>query len=99
MGYARFLLLDFIGVLISVPASIWLGKIFGGSMDELQKQTKVLHLVLGFAVAAMAILMIWRTWKRSRDRREALAKAAHSPAPPGVPSSLDDVDPGDPPGT
>ena len=55
MGFPRFLLLDVLGVAISVPASIWLGRIFGGSIDELKKRTKDLHLILAFAVFAAAM--------------------------------------------
>jgi membrane protein DedA with SNARE-associated domain len=67
MGFARFLLLDVLGVAISVPTSIWLGRIFGGSIDDLKKKTKDLHLILAFAVFALAVVFIWRAWRRKRD--------------------------------
>jgi membrane protein DedA with SNARE-associated domain len=67
MGFPRFLLLDVLGVLISVPASIWLGRIFGGSIDMLRKTVKDLHFILGFAVFAMTAIVIWRAWKRRRE--------------------------------
>jgi len=68
MGFFRFLLLDTLGVLVSVPTSIWLGKIFGGSIEMLRSKQKDLHLILGFAVAAILIVVVWRTWKRKKER-------------------------------
>ena len=92
MAFARFMLLDLLGVLISVPVSIWLGTVFGGSMDELKKRTKDLHLILAFAVFAMAVVIVWTSWKRARDRKaseaERQASATVPPAPlphPGEP--------------
>jgi membrane protein DedA with SNARE-associated domain len=67
MGFPRFLLLDVLGVAISVPTSIWLGRLFGGSVDELTKKTKDLHLILAFAVFALAVVFVWRAWRRKRD--------------------------------
>jgi len=71
MSFVRFLLLDALGVLISVPASIWLGKIFGGSIDMLRKKQKDLHLILAFAVVALLIVVVWRVWKRKGDGGDA----------------------------
>jgi len=68
MSFLRFLALDFLGVAISVPASIWLGKLFGGSIDELRKKSKDLHLILAFAVFAIVLVMVWRAWRRRRER-------------------------------
>jgi membrane protein DedA with SNARE-associated domain len=71
MGYPRFLLLDGLGVLLSVPTSIWLGKIFGGSIDVLGKKQKDLHLILAFAIVTLLIVLIWRAWRRRRDVGES----------------------------
>jgi membrane protein DedA with SNARE-associated domain len=68
MGFPRFLLLDTLGVLVSVPVSIWLGKLFGGSIDMLRKTVKDLHLILAFAVLAIAIVFVWRAWRRKREK-------------------------------
>ena len=70
MSYIRFLVLDSLGVLVSVPISIWFGKIFGGSIELLRGKMKDLHLILAFAVVATLIVVVWRTWKRRRDVRE-----------------------------
>ena len=71
MGFPRFLILDTLGVLISVPASIWLGKIFGGSIDMLRKKEKDLHFILAFAVAAIVIIVVWRTWRHRSEKEDS----------------------------
>ena len=68
-------LLDTIGVLISVPISIYLGKIFGSKMEELKRSLHDLHLILGFLVFALVFVIIWR----SRARPKA------DPPPPPAP--------------
>ncbi len=73
MSYPRFLLLDSLGVLISVPISIYLGKVFGSSMDTLKQKLGDLHLILGFLLLALVFVLLWR----ARGRRKAEA-----PPPP-----------------
>ena len=75
MSYPKFLLLDCLGVLISVPASIYLGKLFGSSMDQLKTKLHDLHLILGFLLFAVLLVVIWRV----RAQRKA------EPPPPPVP--------------
>ena len=75
MSYPRFLLLDSLGVLISVPISIYLGKVFGSSMDQLERKLGDLHLILGFLLVTLLFVLVWR----SRVRRKP------EPAPPPEP--------------
>jgi membrane protein DedA with SNARE-associated domain len=75
MSYPRFLLLDSLGVLLSVPISIYLGKVFGSSMDQLQKKLGDLHLILGFLLVTVVFIFVWR----SRARRKP------EPTPPPEP--------------
>ena len=80
MGYLRFLLLDGLGVLVSVPLSIWIGKIFGDQIERLEASMSNLHLVLGFLVLAMALTFLLysraqRAGNRSRRQRSAPAQA------------------------
>jgi membrane protein DedA with SNARE-associated domain len=75
MSYPRFQLLDSLGVLISVPASIYLGKVFGSSMDQLKHKLGDLHLLLGFLVLSLVFVMLWR----ARGRRKP------EPPPPPEP--------------
>ena len=77
MSYPRFLLLDSLGVLISVPASIYLGKMFGSSMDQLKQKLGDLHLILGFLVLALVLLMLWK----ARGRRKVEPPPPAPPAP------------------
>jgi membrane protein DedA with SNARE-associated domain len=77
MSYGRFLLLDGLGVLITVPASIYVGMLFGGKIEELQRTIGDLHLVLAFLVLALALTLVVRArlsrvaLKESRDRERA----------------------------
>src|SRR5688500_3673988 len=66
MSYPRFLFLDTLGVLITVPASIYLGKIFGSSMDQLKNKLGDLHLILGFLLLTLVFVILWR----ARGRRK-----------------------------
>jgi membrane protein DedA with SNARE-associated domain len=64
MSYVRFLVLDALGVLISVPTSIWLGKLFFGKIDELQRYNKNLHHWLGYLAAALVLVIVVRWFLR-----------------------------------
>ena len=67
MGFARFILLDLLGVAISVPVSIWFGKLFGDSIEELTKKIKELNHILAFTIVAILAVVGWRAWRRRRD--------------------------------
>ena len=69
MPYPRFLLLDVLGVLISVPASIWLGKLFGSSIERLHARMNDLHLVLAFGLVSVLLIVAVRAWVRRRAGR------------------------------
>lgn len=69
MGYARFLLLDALGVLISVPISIHLGRVFGGSVDTLKERFHDFHLILAFLVLTLTLTLLIRYRRRGPDGR------------------------------
>lgn len=71
MGYPRFLLLDGLGVMISVPLSIWLGVVFSQSMEVLRARIQDLHLVLGFLALSLTLTIVVRA--RSRRNRNGRA--------------------------
>lgn len=71
MKYSRFILLDAVGVLISVPISIYLGQLFAENIDRLKETMVDLHLILGFLVLALAIIVIMLT---RRNRAQNLAR-------------------------
>jgi membrane protein DedA with SNARE-associated domain len=69
MRYSRLLLLDGLGVLLSVPASIYLGKLFGGQIERLKETVHDLHLILGVLVVVLLILLVIRVrWARASSR-------------------------------
>lgn len=90
MSYPRFLLLDLLGVGISVPISIWLGKVFADRVDELQARTEDFHLILAFLAVSLVLILVLR----SRSRRLAQASARVPGTPPEAPQT-----PPDPPET
>jgi membrane protein DedA with SNARE-associated domain len=86
MRYSRFILLDALGVLISVPLSIYLGKLFGGSMDTLRDRVHDMHLILAFVALSLVLTIVVR---RRRIRPQAPVAAPEAgdddpPPPPGL---------------
>jgi len=82
LGYPRFLLLDGLGVLISVPISIYAGALFGGKVEELHRTVGNFHLILAFLVLSLALILIVRarmTRQAMRDLRTR-ARAAREAA-------------------
>jgi membrane protein DedA with SNARE-associated domain len=84
MNYLRFLLLDVAGVLITVPLSIWLGRVFGGSVEELHRRMGNLHLVLAFALVSLLLVILVRIWVGRRWRSAPPSPTAGS-SPPEAP--------------
>jgi membrane protein DedA with SNARE-associated domain len=71
MSYPRFILLDALGVLISVPVSIFLGRLFANQMDTLHAKLKDFHLLLGFLALTLILIMVFRSLaKRAARGRE-----------------------------
>lgn len=93
MRYPRFLILDTLGVALSVPISIYLGKVFGGEIDRLKETLADLHLLLGFLVVALALTIVIRARVRKRQERAERAEAARMAAEAGALA----MPPGDPP--
>ncbi len=70
--YPRFLLLDALGVLVSVPASIYLGKLFAGQIEVLEERLGGLSLLLAFTLLSVLIILGARSRSRRRARLEVL---------------------------
>lgn len=68
MSYPRFILIDFLGVLISVPTSIYLGKIFGDSVESLNKSVHGLHLWLALGALALVLVIVVRAKWRKKEK-------------------------------
>jgi membrane protein DedA with SNARE-associated domain len=73
MPYPRFLLLDSLGVLVSVPLSIYLGKVFGGSVDTLKEKVHDVHLILAFLALSLALILFLRYRRHGSRTAEARA--------------------------
>ncbi|HEX6883624.1 MAG TPA: DedA family protein [Planctomycetota bacterium] len=66
MRWARMLLLDGLGVLLSVPVSIFLGKLLGSQVDRLKDTVHDLHLILAVVVCALFFVLVIRgRWARA----------------------------------
>ncbi len=70
MSYPRFLILDALGVLISVPISIWLGKVFADQVDELQAKMDDFHLIVAFLAISLVLILIVRARSKKASRPE-----------------------------
>jgi membrane protein DedA with SNARE-associated domain len=69
MSYLRFLLLDGLGILISVPTSIFLAKWAMERFGEAQAKREVHMFMIWIAVAVVSIVLIYvvgRAWRRRR---------------------------------
>jgi len=69
MGYFRFVVLDGLGVLISVPTSIWIAMQFGGQVEKMQAQMENFHLLVSFALVAVLSIVGFRIIQRRRARQ------------------------------
>jgi membrane protein DedA with SNARE-associated domain len=69
MSYARFLLLDGLGVLISVPTSIWAAYWITMKLGEAQAQERVHQFLLGLMVAVLVLAVGWVLYRAWRKRR------------------------------
>lgn len=71
MRYSRLLFLDGLGVLLSVPVSIYLGKLFGGQVERLKETVHDLHLILAVVVVGLILWLIVRLrWARASAARD-----------------------------
>jgi membrane protein DedA with SNARE-associated domain len=75
MPYLRFILLDALGVAISVPISIYMGKVFGDSIEVLEARFADFHLILGFGVISLVLIMLVRARVRKRERQVQSAQS------------------------
>lgn len=94
MRYTRFLLLDALGVLISVPISIYLGKVFGDKVDELKETIQDMHLILAFLALSLALILVVR--HRRRRTRRSMERRARKAAEAARAAALGEGTLGDP---
>lgn len=83
MGFFRFLVLDGLGVLISVPTSIWIAMKFGGQVEKMEAQMENFHLLVSFALVAVLSIALFRVIHRRRARQvRALQEDESEPETP-----------------
>jgi membrane protein DedA with SNARE-associated domain len=69
MRYSRLVFLDMLGILLTVPASIWIGQIFAEQTDRLEQAFGDLHLLLALLVFVLVLVMVIRLrWARTSAR-------------------------------
>ena len=68
MSTLRFLLLDGLGVLLTVPISIWVGKLFANQIDRLKATMHDLHLILAFIALSLVLILAIRGWRQSKAK-------------------------------
>ena len=68
MPFLRFLVLDVLGVLLTVPVSIYLGLLFGGQVERLQREVRNFHHILAFAILSIVLILIVHTLVRKERR-------------------------------
>lgn len=67
----RFLLLDGLGALLSVPLFVGLGHLFGNNIDALRRDLKQLsHWGMAIGVVAIVALLSWLWWKSRKEEKE-----------------------------
>jgi len=81
MNYGRFILLDALGVAISVPVSIFLGEWFGGSVESLRARIGNFHQILAFGIVSLILIILVRARARSRAAQAQALSAEHEHAP------------------
>ena len=75
MSYSRFMMLDALGVALSVPASILIAAWVGGTFEEISHEVRGLHMWLLFAIVSLLLVM----FVRGRMRRRETAKSPQGP--------------------
>lgn len=87
MNFVRFLILDGLGVLISVPTSIWIARAFGGQVEKMKEQMAHFHLILAFALVAVLSIVLFRVVVKRRERQvQALNQEARAQDGPEGPA-------------
>lgn len=75
--YPRFILLDALGVLVSVPLSIYVGRIFADQIEVLEERLGGLSILLAFMLLSTLIIVGARSRSQRRARLEALKEERH----------------------
>lgn len=74
MHYAKFLGLDAIGAVLTVPVSVWLGSFFADNLDSAARFLHEFQIPLFLLGGLFLAVFIWRKIKHRQDRFEAIRK-------------------------
>lgn len=74
MRYWKFLVLDLIGILITVPPSIFLGRLFAENLDAAGVLLRRFQIPLAVVAGGVLGLVLWRSLLRRRQRLETLRR-------------------------
>ncbi len=79
MRYRHFLILDGLGVLVSVPISIYIAELFGGQIEKAEAHLDNFHILTTFALVAILGALAFRVivGRRSRQASEMAARGAN----------------------
>jgi len=66
MRYTRLLVLDGLGVLLTVPISIYIGKIFAEQTDRAKEAFHDLHLILALLVCVLVLVLVIRAFRNRK---------------------------------
>ena len=69
VSFTRFILIDFIAAIISVPIWVYLGYFGASNLDWLHEQIKRGQTVIYVFVALLALFLFWK-WKQSKKAKE-----------------------------
>lgn len=69
VSFTRFILIDFLAAIISVPIWVYLGYFGASNLDWLHEQIKRGQTVIYVFVALLAIFLFWK-WKQSKKAKE-----------------------------
>ncbi|MCI7479733.1 DedA family protein [[Pasteurella] aerogenes] len=69
VSFTRFILIDFLAAIISVPIWVYLGYFGASNLDWLHEQIKRGQTVIYVFVALLALFLFWK-WKQSKKAKE-----------------------------
>jgi membrane protein DedA with SNARE-associated domain len=83
MRFGRFLVLDLAGVLLSVPISIYLGRLFGNQIETLESRIQDFHMILAFVAISLVVIVVVRLRRKVArlDTSEVKRMATEDPPP------------------
>ncbi|MFU2047531.1 DedA family protein [Avibacterium gallinarum] len=70
VSFVRFVLIDFLAAIISVPIWVYLGHFGASNLDWLNEQIHKGQFVIYAIIGVVALILLWK-WKKSRKNKQA----------------------------